>query len=200
MDTIRFFIEENDNRGLDFYFPAKEEVDLTTLPENFREKYIAFAIGAQHFTKRLPDHKITSICKKLDKPVVLLGDEKDFRVAEKIKNAVGESIFNACGKYSLHQSASLVKQAAIVISHDTGLMHIAAAYKKQVISIWGNTLPEFGMYPYKSGPGSEIIEVKGLGCRPCTKIGFSKCPKNHFKCMNDIDEHRILKICDEAFK
>jgi len=74
-------------------------------------------------------------------------------------------------------------------------MHIAAALKKPVISIWGNTVPEFGMYPYL--PGHEelsfISEVDGLKCRPCSKIGFKQCPKKHFKCMLDQDENRILQ-------
>ncbi len=199
IETIRFFIDENDQKGLDFFIPEKDEVDLKSLPKNFRTEYIAIAIGAQHATKRLPLDKIVSICKKLEKPIILLGDKNDSQVAEKVEQAVGKNIFNACGIYNLNQSASIVRQAKLVISHDTGLMHIAAAYKKQIISIWGNTIPEFGMYPYLSGQGSEIIEVKGLNCRPCTKIGFNKCPKRHFKCMMDIDEERISEICATAF-
>jgi len=200
LEPIRFYIDGNDNKGLDFFIPTQDVVDINSLPENFRTRYIAFAIGAQHVTKRLPYKKIISICQKLKRPIILLGDKNDSIVAEKVKNAVGENIYNACGKFNLNQSASLVKQARIVISHDTGLMHIAAAFKKQIISVWGNTIPEFGMYPYMSGEDSEIIEVKNLKCRPCTKIGFSECPKKHFKCMNDIEEERIVSICETAFR
>jgi ADP-heptose:LPS heptosyltransferase len=195
MEKINYFIDDNDNKGLDFFIPEADEVKKETLPENFRSSYIAFAIGAQHATKRLPEEKIISICKKINQPIVLLGDANDKLVADKVANLVGENIYNACGMYNLNQSASLVKQARLVISHDTGLMHIAAAFKKQIISVWGNTIPEFGMYPYFPGEGSEIIEVKDLKCRPCSKIGFSKCPNKHFKCMMDIDEERIVEIC-----
>ncbi len=68
-------------------------------------------------------------------------------------------------------------------------MHIAAAFRKDIISIWGNTIPEFGMYPYMPGneEKSTILEVKGLSCRPCSKLGYEKCPKGHFKCMREID-------------
>ena len=65
-------------------------------------------------------------------------------------------------------------------------MHIAAAYKKDVFSLWGNTIPEFGMSPYMPGDKSKILEVKHLKCRPCSKLGYKKCPKGHFACMNDI--------------
>ncbi|MGB0525201.1 MAG: glycosyltransferase family 9 protein, partial [Flammeovirgaceae bacterium] len=93
-------------------------------------------------------------------------------------------IFNACGKFNLNQSASLVQQARAVFTHDTGLMHIAAAFKKQVFSIWGNTTPLFGMYPYRTK--FTVFENNKLSCRPCSKIGYKKCPKGHFKCMNEV--------------
>jgi ADP-heptose:LPS heptosyltransferase len=72
------------------------------------------------------------------------------------------------------------------------MMHIAAAFKKNITSIWGNTSPAFGMYPYQSHENSRIVEVKDLSCRPCSKIGFSKCPKGHFNCMNMIDVNEVL--------
>ena len=101
----------------------------------------------------------------------------------------GKPILNACGAYSIHQSASLVEQSRALITHDTGLMHIGAAFGKKIITIWGNTVPEFGMYPYRADPESVNFEVEGLKCRPCSKIGHQKCPKKHFKCMlqQDLD-------------
>lgn len=198
LETVNFFIDKNDQGGLDFFIPEKDEVKIISLPKTHQNNYIAFAIGAQHSTKRLPDEKIISICKKINKPIILLGDKNDAIVAEKVKSQIGENIYNACGIYNLNQSSSIVEQAKIVISHDTGLMHIAAAFKKQIISVWGNTIPEFGMYPYLSNEKSEIVEVKGLKCRPCSKIGYKKCPKNHFKCMSEIDEERIVDICSKA--
>ena len=70
-----------------------------------------------------------------------------------------------------------------MISHDTGLMHIAAAFKKNIFSVWGNTVPSFGMYPYHTA--YEVFQVNKLWCRPCSKIGFEKCPLGHFKCMRE---------------
>ena len=121
-------------------------------------------------------------------------------VAEKVVDEVGGKIYNACGKYNLNQSASLVKQAELLITHDTGLMHIAAAFKKKIISVWGNTIPEFGMYPYLPDKNSQIFEIDNLKCRPCSKIGYNKCPKDHFKCMNDIDEDKISELVNKIFK
>ena len=73
-------------------------------------------------------------------------------------------------------------------------MHIAAAFHKPIISIWGNTLPEFGMYPYM--PGNEeksiLIENKELKCRPCSKLGYTECPKEHFKCMRQHNPQQVI--------
>jgi hypothetical protein len=57
-------------------------------------------------------------------------------------------IYNACGKFSLHESADLVKQAKLVISHDTGLQYIACAFNKKVLAIWGGTSPKLAVEPY----------------------------------------------------
>mgnify|MGYP003353523095 CR=1 FL=1 len=72
-----------------------------------------------------------------------------------------------------------------MITHDTGMMHIAAAFKRPIVSVWGNTIPAFGMTPYYGAVpiANRRFEVAGLSCRPCSKIGFNACPKRHFKCM-----------------
>ena len=100
---------------------------------------------------------------------------------------------NSCGQYNIHQSASLVRQAKVLITHDTGLMHMGAAFQLKIISVWGNTVPHFGMYPYRANPASVQFEVPDLPCRPCSKIGYHKCPKGHFKCMTNQDLEGIAK-------
>ena len=193
METVKSLGVVNDGLGLDHFISPADEVELTQLPPTHRKGFVAFVIGAQHYTKRLPVEKIISICNKLDQAVILLGGKEDAERGEEIAQAVGEKVFNACGKFSLAGSASLVKQSARVITHDTGLMHIAAAYKKKIYSVWGNTIPEFGMYPYLPGEGSKMIEVKDLYCRPCSKLGYDHCPQKHFRCMRDLEEKEFLQ-------
>jgi ADP-heptose:LPS heptosyltransferase len=189
-----------DGKGLDYFIPAEMKIDATQfLADKLKgkqTKFIAFAIGAAHATKRLPTEKIIEICQKINLPVVLLGGPGDKETAIEIQKAVGDSVINTCGELKLHESASLVRQAHKVITHDTGMMHIAAAFDKDIISIWGNTIPEFGMYPYyPNGKNKNItIEVNGLSCRPCSKIGYQKCPKGHFKCMNLINLEKVVNL------
>lgn len=187
MDTLNMFGVKNDKSGLDFFIHPNNEMDIKLLPEKFANGYIALVIGAKHYTKQLTEEKIISLLNKIDYPVILLGGMDEAERGQRISETIGEKCLNYCGNLSIQQSASLIKQAQIVITHDTGLMHIASAFKKTILSIWGNTIPEFGMSPYIPGGGSEIFEVKGLKCRPCSKIGYEKCPLKHFNCMNQID-------------
>jgi heptosyltransferase-2 len=186
LDTVKFLGITNDNKGLDFFLSDADKVDFSESPKD----YIAFVIGGQHATKILPTAKIISICKKLNKAVLLIGGPDDKARGDEISKASGA--INTCGDHSLLQSSFLIKNSAYVISHDTGMMHIAAAFKKKIYSVWGNTIPEFGMYPYLSDKNSKMIEVQDLSCRPCSKIGYDKCPKGHFKCMQEIDENQFL--------
>lgn len=185
---------KNDLEGLDYFIPKEDEVELLSLPLEFTNGYIALAIGAKFATKAMPSNKITTLCNSLIKPILLIGGPEDHKNAEEIIQNCSGIIFNACGKYNINQSASLIRQAEKVITHDTGLMHIAAAFKKDIVSVWGNTIPQFGMGPYlPSGQGSsKIIETADLDCRPCSKLGFEKCPKKHFNCMNLIDNQEII--------
>ncbi|MDQ3046506.1 MAG: glycosyltransferase family 9 protein [Bacteroidota bacterium] len=187
LETVKSLGVINDQQGLDYFIPPQDEVDLNALPLTHQNGFVGFVIGAKHFTKQLPVEKIIAICRKLNTPVILLGGKEDRNRGAEIEKAIGNSIYNACGIYNLNQSASLVKQSIRIITHDTGLMHIASALKKEIFSVWGNTVTDFGFSPYLPPSGSRIIEVKGLSCRPCSKIGHDKCPKGHFKCMREID-------------
>lgn len=186
MDTVAHLGIENDHQGLDYFIPSKDDVKLADFPTIFSQGYDAYAIGGQHYTKKLPLPKMIALCKQITQPLVLLGGKEDTANAQAIIAACGtQNIVNACGQYNLNQSASIIRQASKVISHDTGLMHIAAAFKKEIIAIWGNTVPALGFVPYQTH--FTVIENNHLNCRPCSKIGFSACPKGHFKCMVDLD-------------
>lgn len=198
--TLKLFMEEQDKLGLDYFIPEAENVDLASLSPEFASGYIALALGAQHETKKLPLESLISLCEKLSFPIIILGGPEDKKAGETIVKALpGKTILNGCGAYSIHQSASLVQQSRVLITHDTGLMHIGAAFGKKIISIWGNTVPEFGMYPYRANPASVQFEVDGLKCRPCSKIGHQTCPKKHFKCMLNQDLDGIALKAEGLF-
>ncbi len=199
MDTLKVFDVKNDHKGLDYFIPEKDEVDVSLISPELSSGYVGVVVGAFHNTKKLTKEKLVTICSHIDKPILLLGGPDNKDEAEYIKNHVKGIIYNTCGHYNINQSASLVKKANVILTPDTGLMHIASAFKKKIVSVWGNTVPEFGMYPYLPNPDSEIMEIKNLKCRPCSKIGFTECPKKHFKCIKDLDENAIVRKINELY-
>lgn len=200
LDTVKELGVQPDGGGLDYFIPENEMVGQDDIPVSHQFGYIGLVIGAAHATKRLPPEKLKKLVLMIDHPLVLLGGPEDKVTGEMLSAVDPVKIYNACGKFSLNESADLVRRAKLVITHDTGLMHIAAAFKKPIISIWGNTVPAFGMYPYYGRTSFnqvqpyELVEVQGLGCRPCSKIGYDACPKKHFRCMQDISLPQVQSL------
>lgn len=202
LDTLRSFGIRNDGAGLDYFIPAGEQIRESDIPTSHLAGYVGVVVGAALPTKRLPAALLAQLCQRIDFPVILLGGIQDQAAGDLIAAADPGKIYNACGKFRFNESADLVRRARLVVTHDTGLMHVAAAFRKPIISIWGNTIPELGMYPYygdnylqpSEKPPYEVVEVKGLFCRPCSKIGYPRCPLGHFRCMQRQDIPHIVEL------
>lgn len=200
LETTKLFDLVNDNKGLDFFIPEKDFIDIKKLYPQSEDKFICLVVGAKHFTKQIPISKAVEICNNINTQIIILGGKEEKEKADEIiQISENKKLINLCGITNLNQSAYIIKNSELVISSDTGLMHIAAAFNKKIISVWGNTVPEFGMYPYVDEKNNFIVQVNSLKCRPCSKIGFKICPKKHFKCMNDIDVKEISKIVNKEF-
>jgi ADP-heptose:LPS heptosyltransferase len=180
---------KNDGLALDHFIPNQAQIDPATLDARLaQENYLGLVIGAAHATKRLPTERLKALCAALPHHlIVLLGGPSDRAAAAEIEQA-GDHVINTCGQLSINQSASVVAQARVVVAHDTGLMHIAAAFERPLVVLWGSTHPAFGLFPYlpKGAPAPLHVANEALSCRPCTKIGRAECPKGHFKCMRDL--------------
>ncbi len=189
---------QSDGLGLDYFIPEYDQVDLNEiLPPSFQSGYWVYTLGAHYKTKCLPEEKINELLDLIDVPIVFLGGKEDAALGERLAERFPLKSINLAGKLNLNQSASIVEQANGVVCHDTGLMHIASAFQKKLAVIWGNTTPKIGMYPYLPKSEVEYFEVKDLHCRPCSKIGFQKCPRGHFKCMNNQDLEAIAAFVNQ---
>lgn len=175
---------KDDGLGLEYYITQEDELDALSLMEGVQ--YDILVLGANYYTKRIPVEKCESIIKNNKRKIVLLGGSDVADVAADLARKYAEETLNFCGKIGLNVSAGIIKHAQRVITGDTGLMHIAAAYQKEIFVVWGNTHPAFGMYPYygsKRPSRYTSFQVEPLSCRPCSKLGYNKCPKGHFRCM-----------------
>ncbi|MBC7949724.1 MAG: glycosyltransferase family 9 protein [Chitinophagaceae bacterium] len=194
LNTVKSFGVKNDGAGLDYFIAPTEETSRKDIPASHYAGYIACVIGAAHGTKKWPVHKWKEFARQMDHPMILLGGKEDAANGKEIASVDDVKVYNSCGKFSLNESADLVRKAKLVVTHDTGLMHIGAAFKRPIVSLWGNTVPSFGMYPYygETNIASQILQVNKLWCRPCSKIGYAKCPLGHFKCMEKIEVDEVI--------
>lgn len=207
IETIKFLNVKNDNNGLDLFYPDNLSV-------NFHQKFkdlalenynllIGVAPSAKHYTKIWPAQKyielLSNILQQFNAFVFMFGSKNEADYINMITKAVIEhtnknSILNMAGKLSLLETAAVLDRCNLMITNDTGLMHIAAARKRKVVAIFGSTVRQFGFFPY--GTENIVVENNNLKCRPCTHIGRNRCPEKHFKCMQDITVDKVFN----AFK
>ena len=195
LTTVQHLGVRNDGQGLDLHIPPDRRVPLDALPAAHQSGYVVMAIGAAHATKRLPIHRLIELGHLIEGPLVLVGGREDQAAGRSIADAIGGRAFDATGRYDILGSASLIERARAVIAHDSGAMHIACAFHRPLVSIWGNTVSLFGMGPYQPLHPEQawVSEVAGLPCRPCSKIGSEQCPKGHFHCMEKQDLNAIIE-------
>ena len=118
LDALSALGVVNDGKGLDYFIPKDATLPSNALPANFESGYIALVIGASYASKKLPVASLQALCHKIPYPIVLIGGKEDQAQGAAIEAINPIKIFNACGKFNLHESALLVKQSKTVISHD----------------------------------------------------------------------------------
>ena len=191
VDALSFLNLKNDEKGLDYFIPEGSLVDY-----DVKQKYITWCIGASKIQKQLSVSQIAAIVNKLELPIILLGGKEQKEHGDKIiqiSNKAG--ILNLCGEVSINQSAYLIKHGQYLFTNDTGLMHIAAALQKKIISFWGCTKPDLGFYPYIEASKSLMIVSKNSK-RQCSKHGGS-CKFSDDGCIKMIDTEKTLKRITE---
>ena len=199
METLKPFSIKNDGEGLDFFFPEGEDALPSELPDSHKNGYIALAIGAAHWRKKPRLKQYIEICHKIDFPIVLLGGPTEKEDGNEIVSACGNLVWNASGKLSLSGSAALIRSSDLVITPDTGMMHIASAFKKPIISFWGATVPDFGMYPYLNENLDLRIAADHLAKRPCSKLG-TKCKYKECRCIDELPIEKAIEMANSYTK
>ncbi|MBL0286927.1 MAG: glycosyltransferase family 9 protein [Bacteroidetes bacterium] len=185
---------QNDGNGLDFYIDNDIEQKLIAQIGEIKNHFAVLVLGANYLTKMIPNNKLEEIIELISIPIVLLGGKSEMNLADELSQKY-LNINNQVGKTDLLESAFWIKNAQFIVTPDTGMMHIAAAFKKKIVVVWGSTVTEFGFWPYygKNYENKAInFFVPNLSCRPCHRMGSEMCPKGHFKCMNDQDFSNLI--------
>lgn len=166
-------------------------------PLSLPDAYAVWVLGAKFKTKQFPLEKIRETLALCDVSIVLLGGKEEINMAKNLSQEFPRLI-NLVGKTDFFQAARVLSQAKLVVTNDTGLMHLASFYNPPMLCLWGNTVPGFGMGPYGCDK-VEHFQVTDLSCRPCSKIGYKECPKGHFKCMMQQDSSLLAQKISALF-
>jgi lipopolysaccharide heptosyltransferase II len=172
---------------------------MAKLKLNQFEKVIGICPGSKHFTKRWQKEKFAEVAvraaQEYHAKVLLFGGKEERSdcefVAEVVSKRISpQAVSNFAGEFSLLETAAAMEFCDVVVTNDSGLMHLAAAKQRKIVAVFGSTVKEFGFAPY--GTEAIVIENTLLECRPCTHIGRKDCPKDHFRCMTDITPEQVL--------
>ena len=150
---------------------------------------LAFCPGAEYGpAKRWPARHFAELARRLaqtDFPVWLIGSAKDAPIGAEIERLSGGACRNLCGKTDLGQAIDLLSCARLVVSNDSGLMHVAAALDRPLVALYGSSS---AAYTPPLSPRARLVGL-GLDCSPCFK---RECPLGHFKCLNDLSPEHVL--------
>lgn len=188
----------NDGKGMELFVDVDTENRMMRILENhnIRNSYTVIVVGGAHLTKQIPMELAIDYINKTTEPIVLVGGPEEIEKSKKIVEFSNRFINNMVGHYSLLESAILVRESNLVITGDTGMMHMAASYNKKIVAIYGSTSPVFGMYPYLTDTEKKPLYMLNdhLSCWPCSKSGRSKCPKEHMNCLRDWKGNDIVNL------
>ncbi len=200
-----------DEQGLEVFIPEESISSVNALMNKFKPEKHAAVIGlvptARHFTKRWPAEYFVKLGVRLAKEqhakLFLFGGENEVDycgdIAQMINAESGSAAAESlAGKISILQTAAALDYCSIVVSNDSGLMHLAAARQRKIVALFGSTVKEFGFFPYRTE--HIVLEKNGLSCRPCSHIGLAQCPEGHFKCMKDISVDEVVEAVNSLLK
>jgi len=183
-------------------FPLKlypSQQDFAKTSQYKTKKYITISPASLWFTKQFPEDKWIEFVKAThatDPDLVLyfLGSENEAALCDRIieKAEIEDTSMNLAGKFSILESATLMKDASMNYVNDSAPMHMASAMNAATTAIYCSTVPEFGFGPLAEN--SRVVQVKeNLNCRPCGLHGFSSCPEKHFDCAYKIDVKQLTE-------
>ena len=158
-----------------------------------RFSYVAIAPGARWATKRWLPERFAAVADALAEihglVPILIGGRDEGEVFRAVREGMKSPALDFSGRLSLIETGAAIAASRLLISNDTGLMHMATAVSTPVVAIFGPTTRELGFYPYR-GP-HEVVE-QDISCRPCHHLGGDRCPKGHHRCMTEIGAEAVI--------
>ncbi len=180
-----FFLEESSRQQADNWIGGRF---TGTSP------LIAVAPGAAHRTKQWPVEYWEDLVQRLTARgfnVVVVGGPDDRVLGDSVARRGGGAAANAAGSFGLQGTGALLARSHLLLSGDTGVMHMATGVNTPVIALFGPTVRAFGFFPYSR---KAVVLERDLDCRPCTAWGTERCPLGHHRCLRDIPAAEVEEV------
>ena len=179
-------------------FPGKKLVEQwrAALCEGGKMKLVGVAPGALWKTKRWPEQSFVELMHGLAndrRKFVLVGSMAERRLCKLIETMAGGKVVNLAGGTEGIQLAALLAACDVLVTNDSGPMHVAGAVGTPVVAIFGSTTTRLGFAP--RGSKSQVVEAK-LWCRPCDVHGRRCCPLFHMNCLGRIAAHEVGTVTE----
>jgi lipopolysaccharide heptosyltransferase II len=201
--SLNRFNIQNDKLGLEIHFNNQIEQKIKNYYKDFlnnkNDLIIGIAPGASFATKRWTldgfQDVINYFIEHHKTKIILFGNKFDRELIHSAQISNEHNILNSAGKHSISETGVLMDHCDVVLTNDSGLLHLTTALKKPVVAIFGSTTEELGFFP--STTNNIVVQNSDLKCRPCSHVGRNKCPKDHFKCMKEITSKEVIKAIEK---
>lgn len=200
LSALEQFNVIDDGKGLELWLPnelSKQDYPPRAKSHSTFTKNVALVPGAKHPTKQWAKEQWVNLAEELyslyQSGVVLVGGESEYALCKWIEQELSQKaipVTNCANSTSIVSTAKNLDECSLVISNDSGVMHIAAARNIPQIAIFGSTVTHFGFAPVNKH--SVVVENNVLSCRPCTHIGKASCPKGTMECLTSITPQQVL--------
>lgn len=186
LSLMRVFTNEKFDDSTQLFWDENIEKQAINKAEAYHQlgKYlIGMAPGSVWQTKCWPEEYWVELIDRLAKYnvlPVLFGGKAEVELSNRIEKQTKARLINTTGKFTIPESAAMIDKLDLMITNDSGPLHIANAVDTPVFAFFGPTVKRFGFYPYREK--DKMLEIE-LACRPCHSHGLNKCPEGHFKCM-----------------
>ncbi len=211
LETVKRYGVSDDGAGLEVEVPGETAEAVRAMLGKYELDRYPTVVGlvpmAKHFTKQWPSERFVEFgvqfARRNKSKIILFGPREGTDtcgdIAQMINAEVGSTAaVSLAGMLSILEVAAALDHCTLVVSNDSGLMHLAAARKRKVVAVFGSTVKEFGFFPY--GTESIVLERNGLSCRPCSHIGLERCPKGHFRCMKEIQAADAVAAAEQLLR
>jgi heptosyltransferase-2 len=161
---------------------------------------LAVAPGAQHATKRWPADRFAAAADELAARwppdggpvrVVVLGGPDDAAAAGDVLASLKTPALDLAGRTSVRDLRAVLPLCGLLLTNDSGAMHLAGALSVPTVAVFGSTVREFGFFP--ADPTAEVVQAEGLECRPCALHGRETCPRGHWRCLRDVAVRDVVE-------